>query len=78
MFLRNAWYVAAWENEVADKPFPVRILNEKIVLFRKSDGRIAALEDACPHRKLPLSMGRIKGDQIECGYHAMIFDCSGA
>ncbi|NMM80705.1 (2Fe-2S)-binding protein [Acidovorax sp. SRB_14] len=78
MFLRNAWYVAARENDVADKPVPVKILNEKIVLFRKTDGQVAALEDACPHRKLPLSMGRIKGDEIECGYHGMMFDCSGS
>ena len=78
MFLRNAWYVAATENEITDKPVPVRILSEKIVLFRKTDGQVAALEDACPHRKLPLSMGRIKGDQIECGYHGMMFDCSGS
>ena len=78
MFLRNAWYVAAWEKDVADKPVPVRILDEKIVLFRKTYGKVAALEDACPHRKLPLSMGRIHGDQIECGYHGMMFDCSGA
>jgi phenylpropionate dioxygenase-like ring-hydroxylating dioxygenase large terminal subunit len=39
---------------------------------------VAALEDACPHRKLPLSMGRVKGDTIECGYHGLTVDCSGA
>jgi vanillate O-demethylase monooxygenase subunit len=36
------------------------------------------LIDACPHRKLPLSRGRIKGDHIECGYHGLTFDCSGS
>ena len=35
------------------------------------------LEDACPHRKLPLSKGRIKGDHLECGYHGLTFDCAG-
>ena len=78
MFLRNAWYVAATENEVADQLVPSKILGENIVLYRKTDGQVAALEDACPHRKLPLSMGRIKGDQVECGYHGMMFDCSGS
>ncbi len=77
MFLRNAWYVAAKENEVADRLVPIKILGENVVLYRKTDGRVAALEDACPHRKLPLSMGRIKGDQVECGYHGMMFDCTG-
>lgn len=78
MFLRNAWYVAAWENEVGDRLTPVEMLDEKLVLYRRADGAIVALEDACPHRKLPLSMGRLKGDDVECGYHGLTFDCSGA
>ncbi|MDE2396122.1 MAG: aromatic ring-hydroxylating dioxygenase subunit alpha [Burkholderiales bacterium] len=77
MFLRNAWYVAAWNHELGREPRAARILGDDIVLYRKADGTPAALEDACPHRKLPLSMGRIQGDHIECGYHGMTFDCSG-
>ena len=55
----------------------MRVLGEDIVLYRRSDGRAVALEDACPHRKLPLSQGRIQGDLLECGYHGLRFDCSG-
>ncbi|WP_342620149.1 aromatic ring-hydroxylating dioxygenase subunit alpha [Rhodoferax sp. GW822-FHT02A01] len=77
MFLRNAWYVAAWDRELTDAPLPLTILGDKVALYRKSDKTPAALEDACPHRKLPLSLGRIKGDHIECGYHGLTFDCSG-
>ncbi len=77
MFLRNAWYVAAWDHELGREPKAVRILGDDIVLYRMTDGTPAALEDACPHRKLPLSMGRIRGDHIECGYHGLTFDCSG-
>ncbi|TGT63233.1 aromatic ring-hydroxylating dioxygenase subunit alpha, partial [bacterium M00.F.Ca.ET.159.01.1.1] len=77
MFLRNCWYVAAWDHEVADRLVPTRILGEDIVLYRRTDGVVAALEDACPHRKLPLSMGRIKGDTVECGYHGLTFDSTG-
>ena len=50
MFLKNAWYVAAWDHEVGRELKPVKILGEEIVLYRKSDGTPAALEDACPHR----------------------------
>jgi phenylpropionate dioxygenase-like ring-hydroxylating dioxygenase large terminal subunit len=78
MFLRNAWYVAAWADEVTETLLPVEMLSERIVLYRASDGRCAALEDACPHRKLPLSMGRLVNDAIVCGYHGLTFDCSGA
>ncbi|SPF76564.1 Toluene-4-sulfonate monooxygenase system iron-sulfur subunit TsaM1 [Aliiroseovarius pelagivivens] len=77
MFLKNAWYVAAWDHEVSRDPSQVVVLNEKICLYRTQDGEVIALEDACPHRKLPLSKGRVKGDNIECGYHGLTFDCAG-
>ena len=57
---------------------PATILGEAIVTCRKLDGRVAALEDACPHRKPPLSMGRLKGNEVECGYYCLTFDCPGA
>jgi len=78
MFLRNSWYVAAWDHELGTcQLMPIKVLGEEIVLYRRTDGRAAALEDACPHRKLPLSMGRIKGDTVECGYHGLTFDSTG-
>ncbi|MFC6636085.1 Rieske 2Fe-2S domain-containing protein [Sulfitobacter sp. JBTF-M27] len=77
MFLKNAWYVAAWDHEVTRDLQQVIVLGEKICLFRAQDGEVIALEDACPHRKLPLSKGRIKGDTVECGYHGLTFDCAG-
>ena len=78
MFLRNAWYVAALEGEIGRNLHAAKILGEEIVLYRKLDGQVAALEDACPHRKLPLSMGRLLDDAVECGYHGLTFDCSGS
>ncbi|MEM1428226.1 MAG: aromatic ring-hydroxylating dioxygenase subunit alpha [Pseudomonadota bacterium] len=77
MFLKNAWYVAAWSNEIGRDLTPVTIHGERIVLYRMEDGGAAALEDACPHRKLPLSKGNLIGDLVECGYHGLTFDCSG-
>ena len=59
MFLRNHWYVAATGQEVKNKPFRRIILNEPVVLFRTADGTPVALEDRCPHRHLPLSMGKL-------------------
>ena len=76
-FLHDAWYVAALAPEVNRTPRAVTMLSQDIVLYRLQDGTPVALEDACPHRKLPLSMGRLKGDAIECGYHGLTFDCSG-
>ncbi len=79
MFLKNAWYAAAWDHEVTtDKPLARTILNEPLVLFRDTSGRIAALEDRCCHRHLPLSKGKVMGDILQCGYHGLKFDTSGA
>jgi phenylpropionate dioxygenase-like ring-hydroxylating dioxygenase large terminal subunit len=76
-FIRNAWYVAAWSHEVGRALFKRRILNEPIVLYRKEDGTPAALIDRCAHKLAPLSLGRLVGDAVECGYHGLVFDCSG-
>ena len=53
------------------------ICGRDIVLYRRTDGGVAALEDACWHRLLPLSMGRLAGDQIVCGYHGLVFNSAG-
>ena len=76
-FLNNAWYVAALSGDLERSLKPVKLLSRAIVLYRTQDGTPVALEDACPHRKLPLSMGRIKGDAVECGYHGLTFDRAG-
>jgi len=77
VFIKNAWYVAASDEEVTRQLRAVTVLGEAIVLYRTAAGDPVALEDACVHRKLPLSMGRLQGDSVECGYHGMVYDCSG-
>jgi vanillate O-demethylase monooxygenase subunit len=48
-----------------------------MVMYRQSDGKVAVLEDACWHRLLPLSMGRLMGDEIVCGYHGLVYNAQG-
>lgn len=76
-FLRNAWYVGAWAEELDEKPLGRTLLGEAIVFYRKADGGVAALQDRCPHRFVPLSLGKVKGDRIQCGYHGLCFDADG-
>lgn len=77
MFPKNVWYVACRSDEVGDKPFARTICNEKIVFFRDAAGVPAALDDFCPHRGLPLSLGRVCDGQLTCGYHGLTVDCVG-
>ena len=78
MFLKNYWYVAAFANEIGRDPFPRRILDEPVVLWRTEAGVPVAFEDQCCHRQAPLSLGRTVGDCLQCGYHGMTFDAEGA
>ena len=79
-FLRNTWYVAAWANEVAPgRIFARALLDEPIAMYRGPNGQPYALQDRCPHRFAPLSMGRLcdGGQFLQCGYHGLRFDGAG-
>lgn len=76
-FLRNAWYVAGWGTDFAEKPLARTFLDEPVVIFRGEDGTLAALADACPHRFAPLSQGHHTGDTLRCPYHGLVFDRAG-
>lgn len=77
-FVRNAWYVASFAHEIDGGPRAETVLGDNIVLWRGRDGAPRAAEDLCPHRFLPLSMGRVVGDDLQCGYHGLTFDGAGA
>lgn len=77
-FIKNMWYVAAWSHELgSDQPIGRMLIGEPIVLYRKSDSKVVTLEDRCPHRHAPLSLGRIMGDDIKCMYHGLRLSCEG-
>ncbi|MGB0629053.1 MAG: Rieske 2Fe-2S domain-containing protein [Alphaproteobacteria bacterium] len=78
MYLRNCWYIAALPEEVADRPVGRIFLGDPVVLFRTADGAAAALEDRCCHRHLPLSLGQVVEGNLQCGYHGLEFDSTGA
>ncbi len=76
-FVRNFWYVAGRSSDFDQSLKAMTLLGDRIVLFRGESGEPIALEDACPHRKLPLSKGSIRGSTVVCGYHGLTFDCTG-
>ena len=77
MLLRNAWYIAAWADEVKAEPLARRICGDPVVLFRDAQNRAAALADRCCHRAAPLHLGSVVESGIQCGYHGLTFDGSG-
>jgi vanillate O-demethylase monooxygenase subunit len=78
VIIRNAWYVAAWADDIGMQPVARRICDEPVVLYRDAAGVPAALADYCCHRAAPLSCGRVVDAGLECGYHGMIYGTDGA
>ena len=76
-FPLNAWYACACDVEVKNELFARTVCNQKLVMYRKLDGSVAILEDACWHRLLPLSKGRLNGDEVTCGYHGLVYNADG-
>lgn len=77
MYLRDAWYIAGFGHDFTATPLSRRILGEQLVFYRTTSGIPVALADKCPHRQLPLSMGRVIGENIQCGYHGAQFGTDG-
>jgi phenylpropionate dioxygenase-like ring-hydroxylating dioxygenase large terminal subunit len=75
--LKNEWYAAAWSSEVTEKPLARMIANEPIVFFRDVEGKVSGLMDRCCHRGVPLSLGKVIPEGLQCGYHGSVFNGAG-
>ena len=78
--MRRYWVPAAFSNQLGrpdSPPLRVKLLGEDLILFRASDGRIALMDEACPHRTASLFFGRNEENGIRCVYHGIKFDVAG-
>jgi phenylpropionate dioxygenase-like ring-hydroxylating dioxygenase large terminal subunit len=73
----NCWWVAALSSEVGRDLLGRWLLDTPVLLYRTEDGRAVAVENRCPHRAAPLSLGCLKGDNVQCGYHGFTFASDG-
>lgn len=69
--LKDLWFPVCPSTFIKDNPVSLRRMGYKIALWRDQAGQVHALEDHCPHRGAPLSMGVILGDRIACPYHGV-------
>ena len=77
MFLKNTWYVACTADELQDKPLGRKICGESIAFYRALGNQVAGVEDFCPHRGAPLSLGSVCEGKLVCGYHGLAMGCDG-
>lgn len=73
---QTLWWAVARSEEVTNaKPINVDLGDQPVVLWRDADGVARALEDRCPHRRAPLSLGCVLGNgMIQCGYHGWTYE----
>ncbi|MEY2781389.1 MAG: Toluene-4-sulfonate monooxygenase system iron-sulfur subunit TsaM1 [Pseudomonadota bacterium] len=78
MFILNTWYVACSLEELqSHQPLGRTICGKRMVFFRGAQDRVACVEDFCPHRGAPLSLGRVCNGELVCGYHGLVMGCEG-
>jgi phenylpropionate dioxygenase-like ring-hydroxylating dioxygenase large terminal subunit len=77
MGMFDHWHPVFPSPKLRAKPVEVKLAGRGLCLFRDSKGRVVALDNVCPHRRLKLSYGRVVGDRIECKYHGWTFDACG-
>jgi phenylpropionate dioxygenase-like ring-hydroxylating dioxygenase large terminal subunit len=69
----NAWELP--ENDCP--PVRVKILGERLLAFRDSDGNIGLVDEFCAHRGVSLWFGRNEESGIRCPYHGWKYDFQG-
>jgi phenylpropionate dioxygenase-like ring-hydroxylating dioxygenase large terminal subunit len=75
---RDDWYPVCRSRDLHGRPLSVMLFSTPIVLYRTGDtGAPAALLDRCPHRNVPLSLGRVRGARLQCAYHGWQFEADG-
>ncbi len=70
--LRRYWIPALLSSEIAEPDCPpvrVKLLGERLIAFRDSQGRIGVMDEFCAHRGVSLWFGRNEECGLRCPYH---------
>jgi vanillate O-demethylase monooxygenase subunit len=71
------WHPVAFSSDVGGpKPFAATLLDEKLVMYR-AGGKVVVAKDICIHRGVPLSFGRVEGEEVVCAYHGFRYGADG-
>jgi phenylpropionate dioxygenase-like ring-hydroxylating dioxygenase large terminal subunit len=73
---RDEWYPMCRSERLRARPLGAMLFGTPVVVFRTASGT-AAFVDRCPHRNVPLSLGKVRGERLQCAYHGWEFDRDG-
>ena len=77
---RRYWIPALLDSELPERDGPparVKLLGEKLVAFRDTEGRIGMIDEFCAHRGVSLWFGRNEDCGLRCPYHGWKYDVNG-
>ena len=77
---RRFWLPALLSEEVSEPDgmaVRFKLMGERLVAFRDSEGRVGILDERCPHRHASLYWGRNEESGLRCAYHGWKFDVTG-
>ena len=74
--LAQHWYPIALRRDLDTGPISAKLLDERLVVYR-AGGQIVVAQELCPHRGVPLSIGRYEGNGVVCAYHGLRFGADG-
>jgi phthalate 4,5-dioxygenase oxygenase subunit len=80
-YFRRFWVPALLPAELPSPDCPpvrVRLMGEDLVAFRDTDGKVGLVDEACPHRRASLFLGRNEECGLRCVYHGWKFDVNGS
>ncbi|MBT9315802.1 Rieske 2Fe-2S domain-containing protein [Leptothoe spongobia] len=73
----NHWHPVLKSAALRQKPIGIELCGQEIVLFRTQSGKVGALKDRCPHRRMRLSLGWVEAEQLVCPFHGWRYGCDG-
>jgi phenylpropionate dioxygenase-like ring-hydroxylating dioxygenase large terminal subunit len=77
---RRYWLPALLAEELPENDSPpvrVKILSERLLAFRDSEGRYGLIDEFCAHRGVSLWFGRNEESGLRCAYHGWKYDVTG-
>jgi phthalate 4,5-dioxygenase len=77
---RRYWVPALLASELPENECPpvrVKLLSERLLAFRDSEGRYGLIDEFCAHRGVSLWFGRNEESGIRCPYHGWKYDVTG-
>ena len=66
----KGWYQLCKSSEVKKGSVKgVDLFKQRVVVFRKKNGELVALDGHCPHMGVDLALGKVVEDRLQCFFH---------